>query len=75
MAMTLATAVLTSACNDPGPTPTTSMTSATPTVAPPSTSATTTATPLTPAEKDLKSAEEAIGRYWGVLDELAADPK
>lgn len=73
LAAALAAVVLTSACNDPQPPARTSTTS---TATPTSTSSVTSSlTSLTPAEKDLKSAEETIGRYWGVLDELAADPK
>lgn len=66
--------VLISACSDPEPQPPVTSSSTTTTT---STSTTTTSTPppLTPAEKDLKSAEETIGRYWQVLDQLAADPK
>lgn len=74
LTVTLAAVVLTSACNDPEPPATTSTTSTTSTPTS-TTSATSSPTSLTPAEKDLKSAEETIGRYWGVLDELAADPK
>ncbi|WP_457255895.1 hypothetical protein [Pedococcus sp. P5_B7] len=74
LAAATAAVVLTSACNDPKPPARTSTTSTTAT--PTSTSSVTSSpTSLTPAEKDLKSAEETIGRYWGVLDELAVDPK
>lgn len=73
LAVPLAAVVLTSACSDPEPPATTSTTSTTATT----TSTTGTAsspTPLTPAEKGIRSAEDTIGRYWSVLDELAADP-
>lgn len=73
-AASLAAVVLISACNDADPKPhVTSSPTATPSAS--TTTTTSTPTPLTPAEKDLKSAEETIGRYWKVLDELAADPK
>lgn len=65
--------VLISACNDPDPQP--PVTSSPTTIPSTSTTTTSTPTPLTPAEKDLKSAEETIGRYWEVLDQLAADSK
>jgi hypothetical protein len=70
----LAALVLTSGCNnsDPTPTPSGTTTSSSPS---PSTSTTTTTTPLTAAERDLQAAAGTIGRYWAVLDELAADPK
>jgi hypothetical protein len=68
-----AVVVLISACNDPDPQR--PVTSSPTTTTSTSTTTTSTPTPLTPAEKDLKSAEETIGRYWQVLDELAADPK
>lgn len=71
-AASLAAVVLISACNDPDPQPPVTSSSTTTT----STSTTTsTTTPLTSAEKDIKAAEETIGRYWKVLDQLAADPK
>ena len=71
-AAALAAVVLTSACNDPKPTPSTSTTTPSTTTA----ATTTTSTPpLTPAQKDLKSAEAAVVNYWKVFDELAADPK
>lgn len=71
-----AVTVLISACNDPDPQPPPTSSSTT-TTSSTSTSTTTTSTPppLTPAQKDIKSAEETIGRYWRVLDQLAADPK
>ena len=64
--------VLISACSDPEPQP--PVTSSSTTTSSTSTTTTSTPPPLTPAEKDLKSAEETIGRYWQVLAELAADP-
>ncbi|NNM46993.1 hypothetical protein [Knoellia koreensis] len=69
----VAVMVLISACNDPDPQPpvTSSWTTTTST----STASTSTPTPLNPAQRDIKSAEETIGRYWRVLDQLAADPK
>lgn len=72
-AASLAAVVLISACNGPDPTP--PVTSSSTTTTSTSTTSTSTPTPLTRAEKDLKSAEETIGRYWKVLDELAADSK
>lgn len=71
--VTLAASVLTSGCSDPAPTPSLS----TRTTATSSSTTTTTTSPpsLSPAEKDLKAAADTIGRYWKVVDELAADPK
>jgi hypothetical protein len=61
-----------SACtaNEPKPAPSasTSVPSATTTPTPSSTS-------LTPAQQDAKDAAQTITRFWGVLDELASDPK
>lgn len=73
LAAALAAVALTSACNNPE---TPAATSTTSTILAPTSTTSTTSSPtsLTPAEKDLKSAEATIGRYWGVLDELAADP-
>jgi hypothetical protein len=74
IAATLALAAITatSACtaNDIKPTPstTTSVTSTATTSTPSSTS-------LSPAEQDAKDAAQTITRFWGVLDELASDPK
>jgi hypothetical protein len=71
-AVALAAITVTSACttNDPTPTPSpaTSVTSTTTTPTPSSTS-------LSPAEQDAKDAAQMITRFWGVLDELASDPK
>ena len=75
LAVTLAAVSLTSACSDPEPPATTSTTSATFTPTSTTTSTTSSPTSLTPAENDLKSAEDTIGLYWSVLDELAAHPK
>ena len=69
-AASLAAVVLISACNVPdAQAPVTSSPTTT------TSTSTTTSTPRTAAEKDLESAGETIGRYWKVLDELAADPK
>ena len=74
IAATLALAAITatSACatNDPKATPSTT-TSATGIKA----SSTPSPTSLSPAARDAKDAAQAITRFWGVLDELASDPK
>jgi len=74
IAATLALAAITatSACaaNDPKPSLSTT-TSATSTTTTPTPSP----TPLSPAEQDAKDAAKTITRFWGVLDELASDPK
>jgi len=71
--MLIAAGLALAGCNGPSPqpSPTTSLSAS----ASPSTTAnaSSTATELTPAEKDQQSAEEAVRRYWAVLDELAAD--
>lgn len=73
LAATLAAAVLTSACNDPKPPSTnTSTTTASTTTAP--TSGAPSSPALTPAEKDLRAAEDVVVRYWQVRDALAKDP-
>jgi hypothetical protein len=68
----LAAITATSACatNDPKATPSTT-TSATGIKA----SSTPSPTSLSPAARDAKDAAQAITRFWGVLDELASDPK
>ena len=74
IAATLAVAAITatSACtaNDPKPTPST-----TSSVIGTATTPTPSFTSLSPAEKDAKDAAQTITRFWGVLDELATDPK
>lgn len=74
MAATLAVAAITatSACTakDPKPTPST----ASPVIST-ATTPTPSSTSLSPAEKDAKDAALTIARFWGVLDELATDPK
>lgn len=73
-AAALAVVVLTSACNDPKPPSTSSSTTSATTSSSTTASPTSTPTPLTPAEKDIKSAEDTIARFWRVLDRVASDP-
>ena len=72
IAATLALAAITatSACttnNPKTPSTTTSVINTTATPTPSSTS-------LSPAEQDVKDAERAIPRFWGVVDALSSDP-
>ena len=72
MAAALALVVITatSSCttNDPSPVSTPSSPTSITTPPPP------TSTSLSPAEQDRQGAEDAVGKFWAVIDELAADP-
>jgi hypothetical protein len=74
LAATLTAVVLTSACNDPKPPSATSTSSTTSTFTPSTSSTAPSPTALTPAEKDIKAAEDIVVRYWHVRDTLAKDP-
>ena len=73
MAAALALVVITatSSCttNDPSPVSTSSSPTSI-TTTPPAT----TSTSLSPADQDRQRAENAVGKFWAVIDELAADP-
>ena len=63
--------VLVTACGDGGSPPAASPTTANSTTPSPTSVPTRT---LSPAEKDLKSANDAVSKFWSVTAELASDP-